>query len=488
MEEKLKKQAFNPFLPSYEYIPDGEPYVFENRVYLYGSHDAFAGRHYCVNNYVCWSAPVDDLGNWRYEGVIYDKREDPLCDDVEKRRLYAPDVQLGADGRYYLYYAFDELGVMSVAVCDTPAGKYRFYGHVHHADGTLLGKREGDVFQFDPGVYREGERVYLYSGFCPPPGRWKAKGVEEVVIKGPVVVELEPDMLTVKTEPRVIAPFVANSKGTGFEGHEFFEASSMRKIGDKYYFIYSSINGHELCYAVSNYPDRDYVYGGVIISNADIGLDGRSFEEALNYPGNNHGSIVEINGQRYIFYHRHTNRIQFSRQACAEKITVREDGSIPQVEITSCGLNNGPLCGKGRYEARIACNLRSKEGIMVYGMGDAPVGELHPYFTQEGADREDSPNQYIANMTDGAVAGFKYFEMKDTKRVTVTVRGSGNGTLRIVTDREEAEKTEVAAVPIRPSENWQTFSAQMNIGDGITALYFIYHGKGAVDFDAFTLE
>ena len=36
----------NPFLPLWEYIPDGEPHVFEDpdspgnrRVYLYGSHD-----------------------------------------------------------------------------------------------------------------------------------------------------------------------------------------------------------------------------------------------------------------------------------------------------------------------------------------------------------------------------------------------------------------------------------------------------------------
>ena len=32
----MKKQAFNPYLPSYEYVPDGEPYVFGGRVYIYG--------------------------------------------------------------------------------------------------------------------------------------------------------------------------------------------------------------------------------------------------------------------------------------------------------------------------------------------------------------------------------------------------------------------------------------------------------------------
>ena len=67
MEDPMKKQAFNPYLPSYEYVPDGEPYVFGERVYVFGSHDRFNGTEYCQNDYVCWSAPVDDLGNWRYE-------------------------------------------------------------------------------------------------------------------------------------------------------------------------------------------------------------------------------------------------------------------------------------------------------------------------------------------------------------------------------------------------------------------------------------
>ena len=58
----MKKQAFNPYLPSWEYIPDGEPYVFDGRVYVYGSHDFYNGYVFCMGDYVCWSAPVDDLG------------------------------------------------------------------------------------------------------------------------------------------------------------------------------------------------------------------------------------------------------------------------------------------------------------------------------------------------------------------------------------------------------------------------------------------
>lgn len=68
------------------------------------------------------------------------------------------------------------------------------------------------------------------------------------------VMTLESDMVTLKTEPIELMPSVFTSKGTGFEGHEFFEASSIRKVGERYYFVYSSVNSHELCYAVSDKP------------------------------------------------------------------------------------------------------------------------------------------------------------------------------------------------------------------------------------------
>ena len=152
------KQQVNPYLPSWEYIPDAEPYVFNERVYIYGSHDRFNGHAYCLNDYVCWSAPVDDLSDWRNEGVIYKKTEDPLNPD-SRMCLYAPDVTVGPDGRYYLYYVLDKLSIVSVAVSDNPAGEYEFYGYVHYQDGTRLGEKEGDQPQFDPGVITEGEKT-----------------------------------------------------------------------------------------------------------------------------------------------------------------------------------------------------------------------------------------------------------------------------------------------------------------------------------------
>lgn len=130
---------------------------------------------------------------------------------------------------------------ISVAVCDEPAGKYEFYGYVKHPNGKLYGTEKGDFFPFDPGVINDNGKIYLYSGFSPDV--WFLRlGIDLISpvkgAKGNQVLELENDMLTVKTVKQLI-PGTHNSKGTGFEGHEFYEASSIRKFGDKYYFIYS---------------------------------------------------------------------------------------------------------------------------------------------------------------------------------------------------------------------------------------------------------
>ena len=141
----MKKQAFNPYLPSYEYIPDGEPYVFGDRVYLFGSHDQFNGREFCPLDYVCWSAPVDDLSDWRKEGTTLTKDEAP--DNFSGRyNLWAPDVCCGPDGRYYMYYFTSFNNKLWVASCDTPAGRYRLHDYVQYPDGTALGERKGDIF------------------------------------------------------------------------------------------------------------------------------------------------------------------------------------------------------------------------------------------------------------------------------------------------------------------------------------------------------
>lgn len=474
----MKKQALNPYLPSFEYVADGEPHVFGNRVYVYGSHDSFGGKAFCEKDYVCWSAPLDDLADWKYEGVIYRRTDDPK-NRKGKMRMFAPDVCRGNDGRYYLYYGLSFFPSISVAVCDEPAGEYKFYGYVKHPDGTKYGCKKGDFFPFDPGVINDNGRVWLYSGFSPDV--WYLRlGIDLISpvkgAKGNQVMELEDDMLTLKSRKQLI-PGTQNSKNTGFEGHEFYEASSIRKFGNKYYFIYSSVLSHELVYAVSDYPDRDFSFAGILHSNGDIGINGNS--NPANYWGNNHGSVEYINGKYCLFGHRHSFWRECSRQGVAEILETDENGFFRPAEMTSCGLNGKPL-GLGVYEAGIACVLYSESGaVKSTFFKNKKKTAVHPCIMQTGGDRENNPCQFIHNLRNGSVAGFRYFEC-DCKEISLTVRGSA-GRIDVFFDLDE---NPVTSVTVNESFRCAEYTAPLSFS-GKKPIYLRYSGSGSIDL--FTL-
>lgn len=529
-----KNQIYNPFLPLYEYIPDGEPHVFGDRVYHYGSHDKEGGDTFCMLDYVCYSAPVNDLTDWRYEGVIYQAKQDPRY--PAPQYMYAPDVVQGNDGRFYLYYCMGGdygqggyQGPVSVAVCDTPAGKYEYLGVVKNPDGSPMLK----YICFDPAVLNDDGTIRLYYGtqydyeerndfltndfYLQDEIEMFGRSREEIFsypdsIMGPVMAVLSNDMLTVKEEAKHIIPY--RVKGTSFEAHPFFEGSSMRKVGKKYYFIYSSWQNHELCYATSDQPDRDFVFGGTIVSNGDIGYRGRDAQHKLHMTGTTHGSIIEINGQWYVFYHRLTHKSDYSRQACAEKIRILEDGSIPQAEMTSCGLNDGPLSAEGTYPAVIACNLTN--GHMPHG-SNSVFQISFPNVTHKGQER------FIAEIEDHTLIGYKYFECRSVKQFGITYRmeteknrvifdgryrtdvrsqddenfantyAEKDTLTNIVKPRQSTENTPQFGICIDTAENeigtllldekaedWKKVTVQIEIPDGVHALYLVYKGQAKV--------
>ncbi len=510
---KMNRQVYNPYMPTFEYVPDGEPHLFDGRIYVYGSHDRFDGAEFCLNDYVCYSADVNDLTNWRYEGIIYRKEQDPRNHNIPAgtpaskpkfgvvpknenslnppgiHAMWAPDVVKGKDGRYYLYYCLDYLPEIGVAVCGSPAGKYEFLGFVRHKDGALLGRKEGDLIQFDPGIFIDDDgTIYLYSGNAP---MHKEQFDEK---KGSQVMTLNEDMLTLATEPKPLMADLHEAEGTEYDGHAFFEASSIRKINGKYYFVYSSVRSHELCYAVSDKPDEGYRYGGTLVDIGDAFLEGRTEEEALNCLGNTHGGIECAKGQWYVFYHRQTNRTNFSRQACAEKIYFDEKGRITQAEVTSCGLNEGPLRGRGTYPAAIACQL-NRYGKQVHS-NPLVMKEDYPYLTQDMEDREPTPElvekdrehpvQYIKNIKDGTVAGYKYFAFEGMSRVSMEIRGKAEGSVKVCIDTPE---NCVGKIPVHiDAQDWVSVQGDIEPVEGIHALYFQFEGECGLDFVTFMME
>lgn len=482
----MKKQVFNPYLPLYEYTPDCEPHVFENRIYVYGSHDRFGAFPFCHNDYVTYSAPIEDLSLWRYEGIIFNKKEDP-DNKRGKYDLYAPDVTRGPDGKYYLYYAYSWTGKIGVAISDKPSGPFHFYGHVHYPDGTELGRKKKDAFQFDPGVLTDSDgRVYLYSGFgATKPFPQIHHGLKPL---GGFVMELEKDMLTIQKGPIKLFS-KANDKinlNKAKKEHAFFEASSIRKINGIYYFVYSSLEGHELCYMTSKSPLGPFTYQGVIISNGDVGYQGRKKKDACYPLGNNHGGIEEINGEYYIFYHRHTNYTNTDRQDCAERIQIDQDGHIDQVEMTSCGLNGKPLIGKGIYPSSICCYLKPKKGNVFYPFFALPHQKRRLRITQSTKDEEREESQFIQNVKDGSKIGYKYFDLSLTSGINLLLKGKFKGKISIL---KEENGSPIAAKEINLSDKNKKNVICITIpkGEKKEAFYISVKGKGRFDFYSFEL-
>ena len=188
-----------------------------------------------------------------------------------------------------------------------------------------------------------------------------------------------------------------------------------------------------------------------------------------------------------MFYHRHTNATSYSRQGCLEPITIRPDGSIPQVAITSCGPNGGPLPA-GEYPAAIACNLYlTKPPVVNAEAGQNPF----PHITQDDPDAAD-PTQgrdssYIATLTEGVVVGYKYFDCRGVTALAVKARGMCYGAkLEVRLDAPEGEP--VGSVPVAASNEWSWNRAELPISDGVHALYLKAAGFGVYSLAAIRLE
>ncbi|WP_115728522.1 family 43 glycosylhydrolase [Actinomyces culturomici] len=475
----------NPVLPEGVYIPDVEPRVFGDRLYLYGSHDRYGGPDFCMENYEVWSAPLDDLSVWTNHGVSYRRDQDPVNNDVQPgqalRRLYAPDVVRVPDGRYALFYCMDDYPLMGVATAERPEGPFDFLGYIRHSDGTPLGEGEGDVLPFDPGVLVDDGRVYVYSGNGPVNAAHRRF---DTVRHHSHVFELGADLTTIIDGPHPLLPDVSESGGTGFEGHEFFEASSPRRIGDLYYLVYSDIHWHALAHATATSPLGPFHYRGVLVSNGDIGVDRRKGPLQAAMPiGNDHGGLVELGGRWFLFYHRHTGGIMASRQTCAEPLELLPDGSFARARLSSTGLRGRPFDGRGTFRAHWACRLTHRWNGSFYSVKG--TGFL-PSIRQAGAG--ERLHQYVANLRDGCTAGYRSFRGL-APTISVVARASGRGRLEVSTE----DGRRLASVPIAPSRRWRRTASVVLDLSGIdeadeVALLLTYRGRGRLDLDSFTLE
>jgi arabinoxylan arabinofuranohydrolase len=151
--------------------------------------------------------------------------------------------------------------------------------------------------------------------------------------------------------------------------------------------------------------------------------------------------------------------------------------------MTSCGLNGGPLIGKGEYPAYIACNLFCKHESIYTAAEGLWMDARFPKITQDGKDGDEEAG-YILNMRDSATAGFKYFDCRGIEKVSIKVRGYCSGHFEIKTSWDGEP---LGTIPIGFSNIWQEYTADISIPDGVHALYFTYRGHGSAALKSFTL-
>ena len=155
----LSVSAQNPYLPLWEHVPDGEPRVFEDpdnpgkfRAYIIGSHDV-AFTQYCGPDIRMWSAPVEDLSQWRDEGPIFTYYVNGQWDT-----MFAPDLvevkdRVTGKKTYWLYP--HSRGWQRVAmVCRGDRNIYNLFGTRYNRSGmnTNLIPQQGRWFLASVGV------------------------------------------------------------------------------------------------------------------------------------------------------------------------------------------------------------------------------------------------------------------------------------------------------------------------------------------------
>lgn len=461
-------QAVNPCLPSYEYLAEADAHVFGERLYLYGTHDKYNKSAERASDFVCWSAREDNLSDWRYEGLFFSRKNILTANGVKRPRfISAPSVCLAPDGKYYAYFNLGNSFKIGVAVCDQPAGEYKFLGVVQGGNEALPPLRA-------PSVLCNGKEIYLYVE-SPV---FQKKKVERNCVG---ILRLNPDMVTAKSPLKIISIREKTVGDLTVETHPFGGAPSVRKLNGKYYFVYRAVQPHEICYAVSARPDEGFSFGGVLLSTADIGVHDNTMP--MNYYANAHGCLEKLKNKYYLFYDRQTNRYSGSRQVCAEELRMW-DGKLPRAKVTTGGLNGRTLRGVGEYKARTACLLYSRKGARAYGRKKIRKG-MHPYFAQTGRDRNYTPSQHIANFCHGSTAAFRYFRFDGANQIIVTIKGNPRGRL-VVSDTPEGKP--VARLRLTPCKDFTDFYAPLRILAGRRSLYFNYEGTGKFIFKAFTLQ
>lgn len=436
----------NPYLPLWEHLPDGEPRVFEDpdnpgkyRVYIIGSHDVRFDS-YCGADIRMWSAPVDDLTDWRDEGPIFTYHIQNQWDV-----MYAPDLveikKKDGTKEYYLYpHSRGQNREAMVCKGSRPDGPFTPVNL--NEDGTRT--VPGSFLGFDPSIFVEnitdpndpdyeiGFRAYGFWGFQRSSAAQLDQNTMYSVRPGteiiPYFIPASSRYGAVKDPEGTTYPALyKEQKPTEFN---FFEASSIRQVGNKYVMIFSGYSGPDyglgssnstLRYAYGDSPLGPWRSGGVLVDSRGVVLnqDGSKLQ-TTNAGHNTHGSLQEINGQWYVFYHRPPRGFGFARQAMVAPVAIQwdekpvaEGGKVVITGYDPYSADNTWTAKASNGDAYTGAEVTS-EGFQIFGLDPYKYYSAgYACYLSNVGSQQDSWDIWDNNMPifvqGGDIIGYKYF-------------------------------------------------------------------------------
>jgi hypothetical protein len=321
---KVKQPISQPLI-SEIFTADPSAHVFNDRIYIYPSHDIESGAkedddggHFNMMDYHILS--MDSVGGAVTDhGIGLDIKNIPWAG----RQLWAPDAAF-ANNQYYLYFPVkDKKDVFRIGVATSAKPEGPFVAEKEPIAGS---------YSIDPTAFKDDDgSFYLYFGgiWGGQLQRWNnnkydekgalRKPEEDAVL--PRVAKLSKDMKKFAEEVKEIK--LVDASGNLFKesnnDKRFFEAAWVHKYNGKYYLSYSTGDTHNICYATSDSPYGPFTYQGVVLNPVQ--------------GWTNHHSIVEFKGKWYLFYHD----VQISgkthlRNVKVTALTHNADGSITTIE------------------------------------------------------------------------------------------------------------------------------------------------------------
>jgi len=324
--EKNNKKNISKPLVSHMYTADPSAHVFNDKIYIYPSHDIDAGISFNDNGD---HFGMEDYHVFSMEKITSEAIDNGVAlhvDDVDwaEKQMWAPDAA-HKNGRYYLYFPAkrsDGIFQIGVAISNLP-------------EGPFIPEKEAikGSYSIDPAVFEDEDgKHYIYFG-----GIWGGQlqkyrnnkydvSNEEPAPNepalGPIIAQLKEDMLEFAEEPKEIKILDENGNIllAGDNERRFFEASWVHKYNGKYYFSYSTGDTHFICYAIGDNPYGPFVYQGRIL-NPVLGWT-------------THHSICKVDNEWYLFYHDSSlsNGVTHLRSIKVNKIEYLADGSIVTID------------------------------------------------------------------------------------------------------------------------------------------------------------